>query len=267
MKLFSIIILISIAHSVFSQQSDTISTEVKNFWKIVDENAKFEEKKADTKKQFSEEEIKEIAKKLYSATEKDPFGFAKYIITAHAKYLNDGKSDPNLRAPYPKLYMLEQEINKLDGDKFGEILETPFLIRGKILRQIDTVRYFKKDNFRTSQTKLIVQLEDVIKGKRYFQKDEIIEVNFLDIWIYYPLHLTNGLSYFMAIRIWGDKCKELCLTNYSPGDLEIYPIVNETIEIRKNVYGKNTFELGEKIEWNKFITSFNEKYILEEGEK
>jgi hypothetical protein len=128
-KPFLTLIIFLTANVFLAQEQDTISRDVISFWNIVNENAKFAEKKESIKKQYTNEEIKDIATKLYKATEKDPFGFHSYIIKAHKKYVENVKSDNSLIAPSPKLHMLITDINKIYGDKFGEIIETPFFIR------------------------------------------------------------------------------------------------------------------------------------------
>jgi len=256
-------ILIIALQSIYGQQADTISTEVKAFWDIANENAEYKEKEV-YKKPFTESDIKDIAVKLYTATEKDPYGFDRYIKTEHKKYLENAKSDPALIAPSPKKQLILNEIDKIYGEKYGQMIETPFFIRGKLLGQTKG-EYHATSGINYTKVILEVMIDDICKGNNFFKKGEKIKIIYLDQWLDYtdfPFQLQNNSEYFIAMRIWGKDRNELCIANFNLNSLAIYSIKDERIEVKDDVFG-----LGENLDWKTFITTFKEKYILSENEK
>ena len=170
----------------FSQfyTEDEISPYVIEFMEIADEFAKqIDPERKVYKKIFSDEEIKHIAELYFKCYNDNPLGFNQYVNEkynewAKAPYEIGMKSMHIRMRPWLKVYALRDQIANIYGVPFTAVIGTPAFLRCKYLG-LDFSDYYIISGLDTNFIKLhnfIFLIEDVLKGNKFFKKDDTISV-------------------------------------------------------------------------------------------
>ena len=257
--------MIFFSKTIIYAQQDSTSQSVSKYWNKVDQISTTYVKGAGITKKFSDEEIDSLTHVFYHAISDDPVG---YRISKDNErdsldnILKENHYNSNLIAPrVNSLSTIYDLIKKKYGKNFCEILQCPYFLRVKLIR--DSLSEFIPNtprSFRTPQENLICKVEDVIKGGKFFKIGQEIRISFLLFWMSdAKTAFKVGKSYFIPLRPWGYKelYKKLTLYILSDNNFAIYPIDNGIISTPGNYFG-----IGETANWETFKNDFIKKYIL-----
>jgi len=270
MKSKFIIICLLFAPFILSQEKqEEIKESVKDFFDTVknytqDFNASNKEGLLKTHK-YSDEEIESLLYKYYKAKAEDPVGFYKYQENEDAvnkEHLE--KSIGNELSLAKKVGIIYKILSSKYGRPFVDIINVPYYLKVKILN-------IKQEKFESSiglvpRTKMVVEIDEILKGEDRFRDKNIIEINFLNFWMRNTKqNFEINKEYFVGLIPWncynGD-CGDIALQIFSDGNYGIYPIENNNIITKGNL-----FQFGEVSKWSNFRNQFEEKFIMKGVEK
>jgi len=259
-----IFIITFIFTQIYPQQKEKYSKSVTDFIDILYNKTLIEETNYSLHYSFSKEQSKEILQKFYKVKAYDPIGLFNYFTEEYKVIIKKtkatGKNSKEKRAPYRKK-KLADELAKIYGKKFMDIIDVPYFLRIKILSKVNSIYISPgppESKYGTIQMK--VMIDDVIKGKSVFSKGSIITIEYLTRWLKEsPKQFKVGGSYFVPIRPWmGTKGFLGWTLNFLPdNNFSIYEIHNDSI----NTPG-NYFDIGTEMNWADFRKLFTKKYIL-----
>jgi len=260
-----VFMLILVLRANIYAQQDSASQSVSKYWNKVNQISTTYVKGVGITKKFSDEEIDSLTYLFYHAIGDDP---VDYNIANDSereyenKILKENNYSINSITPRVKsLRTIFDLIKKKYGKNFFEILQCPYFLRVKLIRDSlseyipSTLRSFK-----TPQGNLICKVEDVIKGGKFFKIGQEIIVSYLVFWMSdSKTTFKVGENYFMPLRPWGykDSYKKLTLHFFPDNNFDTYPINNEYISTPGNYFG-----IGVTTNWETFRNDFIKKYIL-----
>lgn len=256
----------------YAQQHDSVSEDVKSYWKLMDQFSSRYKNKNDISKKFSDEEIDTLTISYYRVISEDPIGmmnefehkFQKWDSVTNAIH-GLPKDDP----PGVKLRKTRDIIASKFGKNFANIISVPFYLKVKIIEDsssvyeglIDSKRgYIARNIFKTRQSNITAIVEEIIKGNKFFKEGQKITIGYLPFWTAgSSKHFENGKTYFVPLKLWDSRYSHSQFTiNILPdNNYAIYPIERNTISTPNNY-----FRFGNSTNWNEFKKEFMQKYIL-----
>ncbi|MCZ6702910.1 MAG: hypothetical protein O6940_07710 [Ignavibacteria bacterium] len=262
--IFLICIIIFIAVKTFSQERKNYSEIVLNFVDVLYDNSISEDKEYNINYTFNSEQAQEILHKYYRAVTEDPLGLINYMEEEYElirnRALQSGKNSTEKRFAVRKKN-LSDELSKIYGEEFMEIIDTPYYLRIKIIDKSKS-QYISpgppERKYRTN--KLTAIIEEVIKGENQFTKANTISIEYMTWWFANSLNkFEPGSSYFIPLRPWTGTAGFLgWRPNFLPDDnYAIYEIENEIVSTLNNY-----FDIGTMTEWARFKEIFIQKYVL-----
>ncbi len=261
----ALMILLSLLQTNNYAQQDSSSESVRKYWDKVNKISTYYVKGTGITKKISDVEIDSIKHLFYHAISDDPIG---YRISKDNErdsldnILKENHYNSNLIAPrVNSLKTIYNFIKKKYGKNFFEILQCPYFLRVKLIRD-SLSKFIPTDpkGFRTWQGNLICKVEDVIKGEKFFKIGQEITISYLVFWMSdSKTPFKIGESYFMPLRPWGTNkvYKKLTLHFFPDNNFATYPINNEIVSTPGNYFG-----IGETTDWETFKNNFIRKYIL-----
>lgn len=264
MKKSTLLMALIFISTLLPLQTDEIKPSVKNFFVELNQIMSHYDLELGMQKKFSDEELFNIAKLLYIATEDDPIGFqkrmkAEYEVWGAETIKNHGK--PIGLKPGVKLRILGDIINERFGGGFTQILKMPYYLRIKILDLQNAIYILKEDNNTFPEVDLICLVEDVIKGEKRFKKEDTITVSFLVHWFQGSLPIIEkGNSYFMPVEHWKMDSTNLSFRvgGLHNGEVSSVLMIGE----RQFIDPENCYMLDSTSRWEIFKSNFLKKYKL-----
>lgn len=235
-----------------------------DFFQLAEESIHSFVESVDLQKKFNDDEIQHIATLYYNAMLEDPVGFKMH----QRKKYNEWKSNmikSNYTSkelkPATKKAMLIEIVRDKYGDDFTEILKLPALVRGKVIKK-ELVDFIGDDEkTKTKQMKITLIVEDVIKGEKYFNKDDQITVSYLPFW-FQDLYVDfkPGNSYLIPLRPWiglREYRGEIAVDLLPFDDYGIYSVSNDI-----PITDGKCYELSEFSSYAEFKQSFYNTYMI-----
>ncbi|NCS88345.1 MAG: hypothetical protein AUK34_02175 [Ignavibacteria bacterium CG2_30_36_16] len=241
-----------------------ISDEVKEIFNIgkdiIDRNVN----KENIREHISYEQSKIYAKKLSQAIVNDPLGFNIYLSQEYLKWKEETKKNnykPVTVKPAYKLYMLEQVIENYFGETFSNVISTPYFLRVKVIALTTSIYTSKSAKIKTKQTDLLVEVEDILKGKKYINIGDSIRISYLNWWINQcDIKFEKGKSYLLPIKltecIENEGCINYTLKVFDNECKAIKEIENELVKRPESILGNMT-----AVKWQQFKSEFIKKYL------
>lgn len=265
------IVIISTSAQILPQffAEKEISPYVIEFMRIADETSQFYVPSMGLQKEFSNDEIIRIAEIFYRAIQDDPVGYNENLFMENRnweeKVLAEGIEKHNLK-PAMKLKILQDEIGKKYGENFAEIISVPAFIRGTVIsKNISQYQTFDK-RIKSKQTNIIVVIEDVIKGNKFFSIGDTITISYLGAWFRDSKNILFqvGKTYLFLLAPWWDGHREyngeITIDFLPDNNFGIYPIENDSVITERNYFGA-----GNTSSWLKFKEHFINYYIINKG--
>jgi hypothetical protein len=250
------------SYSIQAQNQSQSSSTVNEFFHFLDDFIKDYNGNIGLKKNYSEEELFDFAKKYYKVIAEDPIGYNKYILNEYNEFTSRRRAGLNLNEMPPPLkrgIFLNLLKEKL-GKEFTKIIGVPYFLRANIKEITYGIYISTTDSMKFGQTDLLCQIEDVIKGDNRFEAGDTIIVGFLDWWLKDPnKNFEVNKSYFIPLQPWKcnvNTCDEITLRLFPDNNYGIYPIVVNFIQTPGNYFG-----LGEISKWTDFKNHFTENYV------
>lgn len=264
-NLIIVFMMVLFSKTIIYAQQDSSSQSVSMYWSKVDQISTYYVKGAGITKKFSDEEIDSITHLFYHAINDDPIGYSiskdnERDSLDNILKENHGNSD-SIAPRVNSLTTIYDLIKKKYGKNFFEILQCPYFLRIKLIR--DSLSEYIPNtprSFRTWQGNLICKVEDVIKGEKFFKIGQEITISYLVFWMSEAkIPFKIGESYFMPLRPWGykDAYKKLTLHFFPDNNCATYPINNEMVSTPGNY-----FSIGETTSWESFKNDFIKQFVL-----
>jgi len=157
--------------------------------------------------------------------------------------------------------MLIEIVRDKYGDDFTEILKLPALVRGKVIKK-ELVDFIGDDEkIKTKQMKITVIVEDVIKGEKYFNKDDQITASYLAFWFQESyVDFKPGNSYLIPLRPWiglREYKGEIAIDLLPFDNYGIYPVRYDNLVSDGECYG-----LNKQSSYSAFKQKFFETYMI-----
>ena len=264
MKIIYLTIIYGIlTFSLLAQTADSISTTTKNFFTEVEKYYKEYKANKNVNENYSKMDVVKLVKKFYKAKAEDPIGFRNYIrylAKIREEKFHESKSIET--KPGWKVHLFKQLISEKMGKNFVEIIEVPFYLRIKVLSLNQAFYNSKIDTLIVApKTVIKAEIQEIIKGEKFFKKSRIIEINIINQWMAGSEKFFEvNKEYFVPLEPWecyGNECESIRLSFLSDKNYGIYPIVNEIIKTDYDFFG-----YGNTNDWSNFKKSFLSKYII-----
>ncbi|HEX2869297.1 MAG TPA: hypothetical protein VHO03_19800 [Ignavibacteriales bacterium] len=248
--------------------TEVYSVEVVDFYNTVEKFSQYFDLNSGFTKTFSEEELRDFARKYYLVKANDPIGYEIYGDSLHNAWTEELKANgmkPTRVEPGTITILLLKQIEKLYSPQFSRMIDVPFFVCGKIVARENTFYTDTTLHITLRQTNLFIQVDEIIKGNRFFKVNDTLKVIYMDHWYAFVLnpstYFTVGRRFFFPLwyRILSDENKyELAmyyLEEESPGG---YPIENDRILIPEDYFG-----LGKDLSWPEFKEYVKTNFILD----
>jgi len=268
---FLLLLIMFIGMKIFPQGNIQPKEKVMNFFTAVENYSKgFNRDNKEglfKSKQYTNQEVYDLAQKYYQAKAEDPIGFHFYLENKmkefEEKFKNKTVKQSELMTP-EKVGVIFKIISSKYGRSFTEIIGIPWFLKVQVLD-------IKQGKFNSSvgilgKTYLVAKVEEVIKGQNIFKEGDTIEINYLSTWLSDAnKQFEKKKTYFTGLREWNcynGNCTEIALYVFPDEDDGIYPIENEHVTAPGNYFG-----IKDNIQWPEFKSEFVKKYVLSEVAK
>ncbi|MFH0733857.1 MAG: hypothetical protein V1773_04725 [bacterium] len=249
------------AFDLFAQIDANTPKALKEFIQMRDSLVEnFAEKKGFTKT-FSEKEIYDVAKVYYNVLAKNSSEYRMFIDEEYKRVsaLSRNGKATIVNMPTHKLGLLSGIITKQYGATFFRTEMIPYFLRVKINKKTSW-NYISGNKKTYSAVKLMCSIEDVIKGDNRFSINDIVLINYFDLW-FEDTNITflEGGTYFIPVESWdgmNDNYNGFSLAMLDDNNRGIYPIIDGEVITKGNIFG-----IGERTNWEEFKINFSEKYI------
>lgn len=271
-KLFTVIFLLCLGCNVNSadddtQQDEQYSQTVIDFFKDAERFFSFYDDSLGWKKDFTSKEVKDLATKYYNVIYKYSIDYYFYFKQLHKQWeeevINNNYKIIN-KKPAVKLRIIREKLAEYFPSAYTDLLQVPFLFRIKVKRFDESIYYSKDLNIKIKQTDMIVKIEDIIKGKEYFNIDDTLKVSFFGIWFHgssEDQYFKVDSTYFLPVNFFQIENKntfQYRIHMLPDFNFAIYPIINEIVHTPKDFFG-----IGEESNWNDFKNFIKENYIIQ----
>lgn len=259
-----LIILLTTQYYCLGQQKDSVSEPVREYWHMADSiYTNFYKYGKGVTKKFSNSEVDTIVRKYYKMVNTDPAGYKKFLLSENNKWNESMKKQYNKNSlrPSTRSMIVKDEIAKRYGQNFANIISIPYYLEVKIIKDSSYVYVSKiTKGLRAPATNLTCLVLDVIKGGKFFHKNQQITIGFMSYWLANAKqYFEVGKTYFVPIEPWFDNGKydQLTIFIFPDRNYAIYPIDNGFVSTPGNY-----FDIGEKTDWLQFKREFIKKYVL-----
>lgn len=249
-----LLLLLFVPFLIYAQDTDSVSTEVKEVWEILRKHSIEKNKRT---VQRTKEELNLLAKKLYYANEKDPYGFQIHWDYMFREYNKTYKYGQPYTPPAHGLANLEAEIDSVYGLYYSAKCRIPFYLKVTIINRYSSVTY-SYGNETERRPAITVRIDEVIKGKKYLKEGDTISMVYAMDWFHSSEEFRKikaGREYFVPLCVYSET-KYPFLTGYDGEAAAVFPIKNNIIEDRTNYYG-----FGKELSWSEFRREFVETYM------
>lgn len=252
-RLIIIFVLILSLQKVYAQDNETPPKEIQEFWNEVDSKGLYNDNK-----EFTQDEARSAAVKLYKAISASPKQFENYLSVRQSKIKEeyDKTGNRNLKPARNQLREVMNLISGYFGESFTHTIMTPYYFSMKVVAIKDSFYYSTVEKHKFFCKKITCEVLEVIKGERTLPKGNLIEIVYLPQWYEEipPILPEENKVYFAGARV-TEQMSQLLLSMNSANSFSLYPIVNDTVEIHDDYW-----ELGKVNSWSKFKKSFKSKY-------
>ncbi|MGE5351035.1 MAG: hypothetical protein ACM3P0_03070 [Acidobacteriota bacterium] len=248
--------------------TEIYSFEVIDFFKTVEQYSQFFDLESGFTKTFSKEELHDFARKYYLAIANDPIGYEIYGNKLYQVWMEELKANgmkPTRVSPGALTLLLLKQVGELYSPQFSRMIEVPFFVCGKIVAREDTISTDTTHHINLRQTNLYIQVDEVIKGNKFFKVNDTLIIIYMNLWYDYSLnpttYFTVGRRFFFPLwyRLFADDSTYLLAMYYleeeSPGG---YLIENNRILIPEDYFG-----LGKDLSWPEFKDYVKTNFILD----
>ncbi len=167
----------------------------------------------------------------------NPYEFKAKLKSLTEEWIKTGEKGlhppVNLKPAY-KIKLMKDKLVERYGEDYVNILSTPIIIK-VFLKEIQDALYSSQDKNgpHARQTNLIVEIQEILKGKTHFNCGESISISYLDWWYQdNPLSLEVGKSYLFPVEPWygkNDNFKSLIIKDPT-SSIRILEITNDKIK-------------------------------------
>ena len=253
--------------SIVNAQDNSSENEITIFFKAVDDFDSFFNDSLGWRKEFTENEIMEVSKKWYNAIYKKPVKYDLYFHNLHDVWEEKVKIEREKylhKRPGLQLGRLSRKITEYTNVAFSELLRVPYLFRIRV-KKFETSNYYSEDlkgNLR--QTDMIVEIEDIIKGREYFSIGDSLKVSFFGHWFHGATeeqYFKVDSTYFLPVnlfRIENEYTFQYKIQMLSDYNFAVYPIIDEVVKTPKDYFG-----IGETSNWKDFKSFIKENYAIQ----
>lgn len=262
-----VIIFLLVGTNIFPQLKIEYSAVVKDFFSSVQKYHSTYNIDQTISDKISIQETEELYEKYYFAKAKDPIGFRNYVRelakNRKEKFIETGELE---KSPGWKVHIIKKLIADKFGGEFAEMMDVPFFLHIKILDIKPGIYESEVDKMIVApKTIILAEIIDIIKGKDFFVKGDMIEINIINQWMAGAKSFFEiNKEYFAPIEPWEcfeDNCLSIRLSFLPDENFGIYPIENEFIRTNGNYFGINEFT-----KWTEFKREFLDKFIIKQGE-
>lgn len=245
----TILIVIFTVITIFSQANN-------GFWEKYDIIAKNYNIKTGFPKEFSSDDILDLAISYKREKESNP---VKFILTRKSRFEewgNEIKNNQYYNVPKPALLLrkIKEKMIQHLGINYIEAISIDYLLK-VLVESVDSSIYYTNDNKKELQINIQCKIEDVLKDKMNFQIGENITISCLNWWTEKsPKKFEIGSTYLIPIRPWKVKNEhkfELTIHFLYNNKFDIYPIENEDIKFSSNFLGLENYT-----SWTTFKNNF-----------
>jgi len=208
---------------------------------------------------IDENDLEKAKELMYYAYAHAPIELRK---KQHELYVEWKKVGPEELKPNERRKIVEEAIAEKYGKDYLGFLKTPYFMRVKILDITRTIYPTdKKIRGQISQFNLKVKITDILKGKEYYTKDDMITIIYLPIWFengnISPPKFKINEEYIVPLNHWyNSDAFELDMhglnTLFQVKNNEVYCPLISTTEIVKS--------------WDDFKKEFELKYLMDSKE-
>lgn len=249
-----LLLLLFVPFLIYAQDTDSVSTEVKEVWEILRKHSIEKNKRT---VQRTKEELNLLAKKLYYANEKDPYGFQSHLSLLSKEFMKTYKYGQPYTTPAGELFKLEAEIDSTYGYNYSAVSKIPFYLRITVLNRDSSVTYTYENNVR-QRSAITARIEEVIKGKKHLKEGDTLNLVYSGEWFQSSQEwpkIRVGLEYFVALCVY-PGIKYPFVTGYNLEEPAFFLIKNNIIQDPPNYFG-----FGKELSWSEFKRYFIEKYM------
>ncbi len=255
-------------NSVYEKvQDEQYSKNVIDFFDDAEKIFSFYNDSLGWKKDFTFEEIKDFATEYYNVICEYPTEYYFYFEKLHKGWeeeiINNNYKIVH-KKPAVKLRIIREKITEYYSSAFADLLLVPYLFRIKVKR-FDESNYYSKDlKINLRQSDMVVEIEDVIKGEKYFNRGDSLTVSFFGHWFHgakEEQYFKVDSSYFLPVSLFRIEEKD----NYQykihmlpDNNFAIYPIIDEIVYTPKDYFG-----IGEESPWKLFKDFIKKKYVIQ----
>lgn len=247
----------------------TISDDIVEFMRIVNENSKQNDPYKGLQKAFTDEELEHIAELYYKCYNDDPVGFQKYVNEKHQEWKKaplEVTSGKIKMRPWLKVYALRDRIRYKYGITFTEVIGTPAFIRARFDLEYQSKIYITELKSNWSLTNYVFLIEEVIKGNKFFRSGNECTISYSPNAEAPVPEIEKGKSYLIPITTWVGQTDYNGEVSFGPlrkyydrwqmGEPpKTFPIENEIIKDCE-YFGINDTS------WTDFIKYFKETYLI-----
>jgi hypothetical protein len=261
---FSLVLNIN---SFVNAQNCLDNNDVFVFFNALNELDSFYNDSLGWQKDFTNEEIFGISKKWYNAVYHSPVEYSLYFEKLHKEWEKNVKADFNkylLRRPGLQLGRLNRKITEYTSPSFSELLRVPYLFRIKVKWFSDSKYYSEDLKTNMIQTDMFVEIEDILKGKEYFEIGDNLKISFLSLWFHGATeeqYFKIDSTYFLPVnlfRIENDTTYQYRINMLPDNEFAVYPIINEVVQTPSNFFG-----IGKESHWKEFKNFIIKNYTIQ----
>lgn len=254
-----------LSFSIRAQDTNKVSQDVIEFWKIMKKYQNMFEMNNLLIKKINRKEANKIARLYYNAIANDPLGFNRFTLMKFKEWEKRRKAGSLTLhdiKPGIKVRRLKEVISSYYGETFTKVISIPYYLRIKIIDIKHEFYKSKKLNMNFPKIVLSVEVQEVIKGSKMFKKGEKININILSNWINSKHEFFKIESnYFVPIKLW--NCSNYIKKKFSLDFLNlnsdsIYPIDKKNVI--KNI---SDFFLDKTkyMNWDEFKEKFVKRFV------
>jgi len=254
-------------NSIVNGQSLSIENEVGIFFRAVEQFDYFFNDSLGWQKEFTDEEVLDISQKWYRAIYKSPVEYDLFFHQLHAEWeikVVAAREKYLIRRPGLQLGRLNRKLTEYTTRAYTELLRVPYLFRVKVKKFGKSPYQSKSMELKTSQTDMIVIIEDIIKGEEYFNIGDSLMVSFFGAWFHgarEEQYFKVDATYFLPVglfRIEDRNNFQYKIHMLPDNNFAVYPIIGEMVETPGDFFG-----VGETSNWEDFKRIIKEKFIIQ----
>jgi anaerobic ribonucleoside-triphosphate reductase len=247
---------------IFAQSTASGDKSIRDFFNYIEKYIPKEKNSLSKIKQIPDTTLTSIKNVYYNAITISPYSFKSKIKELTSEWEKSGIKSvkpPSGIKPAVRISLMKDKLIEKYGEEYVKILSTPIILKVSVTDIKKSIYTSASNNKITAgQTNLVVKIEEILKGKDYFKKGELITISYLDWWYQdKPISFEKGKLYILPVEPWYDK-------NDNFNSLIIKdPLASHSIVqidgVKLSTIYPETAEI--KVSWTKFKENFIEKYI------